>query len=215
MASYDIYIKKAQELGYDMSNPSTAHALIEALQYCEARFNLPPGNGSRLIEGIAKATGWTEDSVRAARGNPFIPLASQIVAEIFIQQLAESDTRKQLMGLFHNDFVGWYSNMSRIAGGKANNKGAYPSDRDQIMAFQALTGTRVSEVFERLLFAPEQQDVNQTPEMLHLKAQRLLGSSNAVVLDGEIVPEASKGSPLPASPSQPQDEHSSSQALQP
>ena len=180
------YLQKAQTLGVDVSNPSQVNELLAALKWCEARFGLPKGKNTNAH--IAEYYGVSSEEIASWRQSPLIAVATQIVGEMFMEKLAESDLRNSVMKLFHDDTMIWLKNLSRIAAGEADKKGRPVYDKDAIAAFTALQSTKFNEGFVKMLFDTGEGD---DAGIRYLQTQKKTREDSKLIvldaIDGEVV----------------------------
>jgi hypothetical protein len=173
------YVEKARKLGVDVENPTAMHYLVNGIRYCEARFQNPTANRSQLADILGLRT---PEEVDFLRRNNYIGIASEIVFETLMEEMAQTDLRQRILKLYHDDYYDWLSNMSRIAAGKAPaDGGKRPLDRDQVAAFTALQSTQTHEAFLKMLFLPDQTESAESQYLVTRK--QLQDSSDVIDLD--------------------------------
>lgn len=177
----ETYLEKARAKGVDTSKVSTLLSLVEAFRWAELRVQCTGGN---YVPEMAEKAGVSQDTIRSWRGNPYIELAMEIVAEHMIAKMVESDLRHELLQLYHKDTIPIFTNMMNIAAGRPYSSGALPAGRDQVAAASWLFENMVGTGFVKQLFAIE--DV-ESPELLHLKQQERLSSAPVLAIDAEEV----------------------------
>lgn len=178
----NVYVEKARALGVDVENVSQMHSLIQAFQYCEARFTARrPGAFKSELE---QRYGWSDAELANMRQNPLLPIATQIVGEVFMERISETELRQAVMKIYFDDTLLWLKNMSRIAKGVPSKPGGQaPYDKDQIAAFVALQSIGLGEGFTKMLF-----DVtdDSSEEKGYLAKQKELKAGPVIVIEGEV-----------------------------
>lgn len=169
------YVRRAEALGVDTSDPQQMHFLVKGVRYSEARFAQDRYSRPKMAEQLNT----TEEGVDLHRVNPLLPVAMKIVFEVYMEELRDSDLKQATLRLFKDDYLDWLKNMSRIAKGQRHPETKkVPLDRDAINAFSALSTTKLNEAFLEMLFVPE---AGNTPEQAYLASMKSLESTPDVV----------------------------------
>ncbi len=177
-----------------MSNPSEVRKLVLAMNYCEARLDskkIRPTN-----EELAEAMGLGEVTDRmkivesVTRDKEMVAIASEIVGEIYLSKLITSDARMEMLETMRVDYTRALKNQLRIAKGEKDVRtGAYPPERDQVSAFNAISQAKVGELFVKSVFMIEND--NESDELAHLQQRAELKAKpilrlESIAIDAEV-----------------------------
>ena len=177
------YLSKAKALGIDTENPTQMYYLVKGVRYSEARFSMQKYNRVQLADKL----GLSPEGLDNEAQNPYLKQAVQIVFEVMMEEMRDTDLKQQVLSIFHSDYADWLNNMSRIARGEKHPvTGKAVMDRDAVNAFTALTNTKLNEAFMAMLFVPETEN---SPEKAYLSVMNQLSQEEEVIdLDPKQLP---------------------------
>ena len=183
---FDMRLKMAQDMGYDIENPRAVDDLITCIKYCDLKFS----NRRLTDDDIAERLGITKRLLVDIKTRDAIRVATKIALSEFLNDGVRTDIRAELFQIYQDNLPAVARNMSQIAKGAqigvdAKGNPIHAPFRDQVSAATLLLNNPLGNAFLANTFAGEMQSLEETAH-LELR-QNLLARGQIVDLDSDVV----------------------------